>query len=225
MPYKTVGDLPSNVKQKYDAKGQRAFLKAFNSCWDKHEDEGRCFAYGYNAANMSKSKTDRGKKKGSLRSSLIRLAHSRPDLRPKLLPILKQGFKRMTGQTNGHAQLKFTVTDVQLDKRNKTGPAGGIPFVFKGTASVFLSFWAATNTPFSTFKWVASGYYHPDFDTYTEWGWMDLYDHGKLVVQDAVGKMFETQLWLVLRSHYGNVDRDNYLEMAKVLKELYDAQK
>lgn len=91
MPWNSTSDLPAKVKDKYkgDATAQRAFLNAFNSCWDSHEgDEGRCWATGYAAANQSEAKTDRGKK-GSLRSRVIRLAHERPDLRRHLLSALK----------------------------------------------------------------------------------------------------------------------------------------
>jgi len=91
MPYKSVSDLPDNVKEKYDGTGQKAFLAAFNSCWKDHEgDEGRCFATGYSAANKSKAKTERGGKNGSLRKKLIRLAYNNRDLRPAILPILKR---------------------------------------------------------------------------------------------------------------------------------------
>lgn len=59
MPYQTVDDLPKAVRDKYPAEGQRAFLAAFNSTYDKCSKDGgedcesRSMAAGHSAAQRA----------------------------------------------------------------------------------------------------------------------------------------------------------------------------
>ena len=50
MPYKTVGDLPTNVRQMYAPKAQRAFKSAFNETFAHNGDEHMAFAIAHHAA-------------------------------------------------------------------------------------------------------------------------------------------------------------------------------
>ncbi len=54
MPYQTTAELPVNVKSQYSEKALEAFVSAFNSVYEKTQDEARAFA----AAHMAAKKVD-----------------------------------------------------------------------------------------------------------------------------------------------------------------------
>lgn len=39
MPYRTISDLPKNVKNPLPQHAQEIYLKAFNHAWDEYKDE------------------------------------------------------------------------------------------------------------------------------------------------------------------------------------------
>ena len=59
MPYNYISELPTNVREMYSAKAQRAFLSAFNSVMDKTNDEQRAFAAANAAAKVVDGKVQK----------------------------------------------------------------------------------------------------------------------------------------------------------------------
>jgi len=57
MPYQQ-GDSLKKVKgaDKYGGKSKRAFIHAFNACYEKGGEESRCFAIGHHAAQQAGGK-------------------------------------------------------------------------------------------------------------------------------------------------------------------------
>ena len=54
MPYQSIDELPSAVRNRYDEKGQRAFLSAFNrAVYDEGLPEERAFAIAHAAAKRA----------------------------------------------------------------------------------------------------------------------------------------------------------------------------
>jgi len=210
MPYKSVSDLPKNLKTKYDDTAQRAFLHAFNSCWESHPDEGRCFATGYAAANQSQAK--RSKKGTSLREKVIRLAHTRPDLREHLLPILKTSAQLITDHTTGSLGIAYIIDKVRLDRRVQL-PNEAKVFVFGGTAQISYTLTDTRNALLARFKWGGTLTYYPT---------KDYHELTSVAALDGIGKPFEGALRGLLRYGIDNEERDEYRKMRAIIKKLLE---
>jgi len=61
MPYRSVADLPKAQVNQYSGHQQSAFRKAFNSCYDAGNAEGKCFRIAHSAAKRAGSSMHRSR--------------------------------------------------------------------------------------------------------------------------------------------------------------------
>ncbi len=60
MPYSTISDLPSSVKDNLPQHAQEIFRAAFNSAWDEYgHDESRAFRVAWGAVEKEYHKDDK----------------------------------------------------------------------------------------------------------------------------------------------------------------------
>ena len=62
MPYKTISDLPENIRHVLPKRAQEIFLESFNNAWKQYSgDEVLCFKVAWSAVKKKYKKGPKGK--------------------------------------------------------------------------------------------------------------------------------------------------------------------